>query len=90
MLAALGQYELEAKRLACEAGRRAAIARGRVGGRPRSLGQAKLRIARALVADNRLSMAEIARQVGCATSTLYRSLGPGGRGAAVSESALAA
>lgn len=80
MLAALSQYELEQKRLACEAGRKAAIARGRLGGRPRSLDDTKLNVARALVADGRLSMAEVAQQVGVAPSTLYRSL-PGGRAA---------
>jgi DNA invertase Pin-like site-specific DNA recombinase len=66
--------------VACEAGRKAAIARGRVGGRPRSLDEGKLRIARALVADQTLSMKEIASQVGCAPRTLYRAI-PGGRGA---------
>lgn len=81
MLAALSQYELEQKRLACAAGRKAAISRGRVGGRPRSLDDRKLRIARALIADQRLSMKEVAAQVGCAPSTLYRSLPTGGRGA---------
>jgi DNA invertase Pin-like site-specific DNA recombinase len=80
MLAALSQYELEQKRLACEAGRKAAIARGRVGGRPRKLDETKLKVARALIADQQLSMAEIAAQVGCAPSTLFRSI-PGGRGA---------
>ena len=80
MLAALSQYELEQKRLACEAGRKAAIARGRLGGRPRSLDETKLKVARALMADHQLSMAEIARQIGCAPSTLFRSI-PGGRGA---------
>ena len=80
MLAALSQYELEQKRLACEAGRKAAIARGRMGGRPRSLDETKLKVARALMADHQLSMAEIARQIGCAPSTLFRSI-PGGRGA---------
>lgn len=78
-LAALGQYEVEQKRLACAAGRRAAIARGRMGGRPRSMDETKLKIAKALIADDQLSMAEIARQVGVAPSTLYRTL-PGGRG----------
>lgn len=40
----------------------------------------RLKIAKALMADEQLSMAEIARQVGVAPSTLYRTL-PGGRGA---------
>jgi DNA invertase Pin-like site-specific DNA recombinase len=64
--------------LRTRAGLRASRLRGRVGGRPRVLDQTKLRVAQALVADGNLSMAEIARQVGCAPSTLYRSL-PGGR-----------
>lgn len=80
MLAALSQYELEQKRLACEAGRKAAIARGRLGGRPRSLNETKLKVAHALMVDQQMSMAEIARQIGCAPSTLYRTI-PGGRGA---------
>ncbi len=78
-LAALGQYEVEQKRLACEAGRRAAVARGRLGGRPKAMDDTKLKIAKALMADDQLSMSEIARQVGVAPSTLYRTL-PGGRG----------
>lgn len=40
----------------------------------------KLEIAKALMADDQLSMSEIARQVGVAPSTLYRTL-PGGRAA---------
>lgn len=88
MLAALSQYELEQKRLACEAGRRAAVSRGRLGGRPRSLDEGKMRVARALIADQRLSMKEVAAQVGCAPSTLYRSIGCGGRGAMVMERGL--
>ncbi len=37
MLAALGQHEVESIRARCAAGRAAAIARGRLGGRPRAL-----------------------------------------------------
>jgi DNA invertase Pin-like site-specific DNA recombinase len=55
MLAALSQYELEQKRLACEAGRKAAIARGRVGGRPRSLDETKLKVVRALATISAVS-----------------------------------
>jgi AcrR family transcriptional regulator len=49
-----------------------------VGGRPRSLDKAKLKIARSLMSDRTISMAEIANQMGVAPSTLYRSF-PGGR-----------
>jgi DNA invertase Pin-like site-specific DNA recombinase len=75
MLASLAQYELEQKRQVCEAGRMAAIARGRFGGRPKAMDETKVRVARALMADNLLSMTEIAQQVGVATSTLYRTMG---------------
>ena len=79
-LAALGQYEVEQKRIACAAGRKAAIARGRMGGRPRSMNERKMTVARALMAEGSLSMSDIARQVGVAPSTLYRTM-PGGRAA---------
>jgi DNA invertase Pin-like site-specific DNA recombinase len=78
ILGALGQMEHEIIVERTRAGLAAAAARGRVGGRPRSLDSTKLTVAQALVADGSLSMAEIAQQVGCAPSTLYRSL-PGGR-----------
>jgi DNA invertase Pin-like site-specific DNA recombinase len=80
MMAAMSQHEIESLKLRTAAGRAAARARGRVGGRPRSLNDTKLRIARALMNDGLLSMAEIAQQVGVASSTLYRTI-PGGRGA---------
>jgi DNA invertase Pin-like site-specific DNA recombinase len=78
VLAAMGQMEVELLRERTRAGLRAAASRGRLGGRPRALDASKLRVAQALIADGRLSVAEIAQQVGCAPSTLYRSL-PGGR-----------
>ncbi len=78
VLGALNQMEVEVLRERTRAGLAAAAARGRVGGRPRALDATKLRIAQTLIADGSLSVAEIARQVGCAPSTLYRAL-PGGR-----------
>lgn len=80
LFASMAQFEAEQVKLRCAAGRAAAVARGRVGGRPRAMDDTKLRIARTLMADNQLSMVEIAHQVGVAPSTLYRTL-PGGRGA---------
>lgn len=80
LFASMAQFEAEQVKLRCAAGRAAAIARGRMGGRPRSLDATKLMVARALIADGQLSMAEVASQVGVAPSTLYRTL-PGGRGA---------
>jgi DNA invertase Pin-like site-specific DNA recombinase len=78
VLAALNQMEVELLRERTRAGLRAARARGRVGGRPRSLDDRKLRAARALLASGELSVSEVARHVGVAPSTLYRYC-PGGR-----------
>ncbi|MBV9812763.1 MAG: recombinase family protein [Acetobacteraceae bacterium] len=78
VLAALGQMEVEILRERTRAGLRAAAARGRFGGRPRALDTVKLTVARTLIADGGLTVEEVAKQVGCAPSTLYRSL-PGGR-----------
>jgi DNA invertase Pin-like site-specific DNA recombinase len=80
VLAAMGQMEVELLRERTRAGLRAAKSRGRTGGRPRALDEAKLRAAKALLASGAFTAAEVARQVGCSTSTLYRSL-PGGRSA---------
>jgi DNA invertase Pin-like site-specific DNA recombinase len=52
---------------------------GRVGGRPRSLDEGKLKIASNLMADPTLDVAEIVKPMGVAPSTLYRCT-PGGRG----------
>jgi DNA invertase Pin-like site-specific DNA recombinase len=78
LLGALASMEREIIVERTKAGLRASRLRGRLGGRPRALDQTKLTIAQTLMVNGNLSMAEIARQVGCAPSTLYRSL-PGGR-----------
>src|SRR6202051_4951935 len=70
------------------AGLMAAAARGRRGGRPPALDQAKIRAARAMLASGNMSAIEVAPQVGCAASTLYRHL-PGGRAALGGEQAAA-
>ena len=62
------------------AGLVAAAARGRRGGRPAALDESKIRAARAMLASGEMSATEVAKQVGCAPSTLYRHL-PGGRAA---------
>jgi DNA invertase Pin-like site-specific DNA recombinase len=78
VLGALSQMEVELLRERTRAGLRAARARGRFGGRPRSLDDRKLRAAKALLASGDLSVAEVARHCGVAPSTLYRYC-PGGR-----------
>ena len=80
ILGALGQMEREIIVERTRAGLRAAASRGRMGGRPRALDEAKVRAAKALLASGGFTAAEVARQVGCAPSTLYRHL-PGGRSA---------
>jgi DNA invertase Pin-like site-specific DNA recombinase len=78
ILGALNQMEVEILRERTRAGLAAAAARGRKGGRPAALDEGKLRAARALLASGAFTAAEVARQVGCSTSALYRHL-PGGR-----------
>ena len=80
ILGALGQMELEIIRERTRAGLRAAAARGRRGGRPPSLDEAKVRAARAMMAAGTMTAAEIARQLGVSPSTLYRHV-VGGRSA---------
>lgn len=80
VLGALGQMEVELLRERTHAGLRAARARGRVGGRPRALDPVKLTVAKTLLSEGTLTVAEIAEHVGVAPSTIYRSL-KGGRSA---------
>lgn len=75
ILAAMSQMEVELLRERTCHGLQAARARGRVGGRPRVLDDGKIEIARTLLANDRLTVAEVARQVGCSPPTLYRVLG---------------
>ena len=85
MWGVLAEFEAAQTKARCAAGRAAAIARGRMGGRPRSLDENKLRIARALWADQNLSAADVAATLKCAPSTLYRTLGSRGAMLAANE-----
>lgn len=80
ILAALGEMEVELLRERTHAGLRAARARGRVGGRPKSLDSVKLKVVKTLIAEGAMTMAEIADHVQVAPSTIYRSV-RGGRSA---------
>lgn len=80
IIGALAQMEREIIVERTRAGLRAAAARGRRGGRPVVLDEAKLHAAKAMLASGTMTAGEIARQIGCAPSTLYRHL-PGGRSA---------
>jgi DNA invertase Pin-like site-specific DNA recombinase len=77
---ALAEFERDIIRERTTAGLEAARARGRKGGRPRKLTPRDLAAARALLRDPELTVEDVARRLGVATSALYASL-PGGRGA---------
>jgi DNA invertase Pin-like site-specific DNA recombinase len=78
ILGALSSMEREIIVERTRAGLQAAAKRGRRGGRPAALDEAKIRAARAMLASGNMSAIEVAQQLGCAASTLYRHL-PGGR-----------
>jgi DNA invertase Pin-like site-specific DNA recombinase len=80
ILGALAQMEREIIVERTRAGLAAAAARGRRGGRPPAIDEAKLRAAKAMLASNSMTASEVARQIGVSPSTLYRHL-PGGRSA---------
>jgi DNA invertase Pin-like site-specific DNA recombinase len=78
ILGALSQMEREIIVERTRAGLAAAASRGRRGGRPAALDASRIRAAKAMLASGDMSAAEVAQQLGCAPSTLYRHL-PGGR-----------
>ncbi len=71
---ALAEFERELIRERTQAGLRAARARGRKGGRPRSLDSRKVAMARALHADKSNSIDDICKTLRVSRSTLYRYL----------------
>jgi DNA invertase Pin-like site-specific DNA recombinase len=77
---ALAEFERGLLRERTMAGLAAARARGRRGGRPPALSAEDLAHARALLADPAITVAQAAKRLGVAPSTLYRHL-PGGRSA---------
>ena len=78
ILGALSSMEREIIVERTRAGLVAAAARGRRGGRPAALDASKIRAAKAMLGSGNMSAIEVAQQLGCAPSTLYRHL-PGGR-----------
>ena len=77
---ALAEFERSIIRERTMAGLASARARGRLGGRPRGLSQDDITAAKALLNDQHITVDQVARRLGVATSTLYRYL-PGGRNA---------
>ena len=68
---ALAEFERELIAERTRAGLTAARARGRLGGRPRKMDRATLRVAMAAMADPKAKAAEVARRLGITTTTLY-------------------
>lgn len=75
---AMAEYFLDLNRERTLEGMKAALARGRKGGRPKTLSDEDLAIARALLRDRDLSVAQIAKQLRVDRATVYRYF-PGGR-----------
>lgn len=77
---ALAEFERSMIRERTMAGLSAARANGRVGGRPKALSERDLAMATTLMANEQITVAQIASQLGVSAATLYRYL-PGGRSA---------
>jgi DNA invertase Pin-like site-specific DNA recombinase len=78
IFAALAEFERELIIERTKAGLLAARARGRQGGRPYKMTPAKLRLARAAMADQETKVADLCRELGVTRQTLYRHVGPAG------------
>ncbi len=78
---AIAAFEKELNRERTMAGLRAAKARGRTGGRPRSLSEKDIKVATAMLADEEITVADVCEQLGTSPATLYRYLPKGGRSA---------
>src|SRR4051812_43669842 len=78
IFAALAEFERSVIRERTTAGLEAARARGRRGGRPRSLSEGDLAAAKAMLRDPGITVEEVARRLRVGPATLYRHL-PGGR-----------
>jgi len=71
---ALSEFEREVLRERTRAGLRAARKRGKKLGRPRSLNSDQVEMARSMIANPKLSVRQIANQLGVHRATLYRNL----------------
>ena len=76
VIGAMAEYERNLIRERTTAGLAAARARGRMGGRPKSLDKSQVKVAIALAEADELTIREICEQVGCSRSTYYRQVAP--------------
>jgi DNA invertase Pin-like site-specific DNA recombinase len=79
VFAALAEFERSVIKERTTTGLAAARARGRKGGRPRSLSEKDIAAAKAMLSDPEITVDEVARRLGVGPATLYRHM-PGGRG----------
>ncbi len=82
---ALAEFEREIIRERTMAGLNTARARGRYGGRPRAMDEKTVRMAKAMIADQSNTAADVCEALGISRSTLYKYVGPGGTGPASSN-----
>jgi DNA invertase Pin-like site-specific DNA recombinase len=71
IFAAFAEFERELIAERTQSGLAAARARGRMGGRPRKMDHATLRMAMQALADSKSVVAEVAKRLGMTTTTLY-------------------
>ena len=81
---ALAEFERAMIRERTVAGLEVARASGRIGGRPPAMTDDDIRAAKAMLADPKITMVEVARRLKVSSATLYRYL-PGGRSLAKSS-----
>ena len=82
IFASLAEFERSIIRERTKAGLDAARKRGKRGGRPPSLKDKDVQIAKAMLSDPEITVEEVARHLKVAPSTLYRHM-PGGRSGAL-------
>jgi DNA invertase Pin-like site-specific DNA recombinase len=74
IFAALSEFERDILRQRVNAGLKAARRRGRVGGRPKALGEADLKKARALLRSGDYTKTQVAKELEVSRHTLWRAL----------------
>lgn len=72
MHGAMAEYFLDLNRERTMEGLKAALARGRKGGRPKKLSAADMAVARAMLKDPTIAVAEIASRFGVSRTAFYR------------------
>ncbi len=70
-LGTIAEYFLDLNKERTVDGLRAALARGRKGGRPRKLSEADLAVARAMLKDPSIPVAQVAKRLGVSRTTFY-------------------